>query len=115
MKLTKTNMKNKKYKALRVLKGASIEDIPAIREDFEKQAIVAGASMLETEAGFEFDTGQFFLKPKNKKETIGILNCGASYAKFNDVRIEYTDINITDPICLNFETEYANYSIQGIL
>ena len=115
MKLTKTNMKNKKYKALRVLKGASIEDIPAIREDFEKQTIVAGASMIETNEGFEFNTGQFFLKPKNKKETIGILNCRASYAKFNDVRIEYTDINITDPICLNFETEYANYSIQGIL
>jgi hypothetical protein len=111
--MTKSELKGNTYKTLRIVKGLSVEDIPAIRENILSQIEgIDGASMNETETSFDISNGQFILKPVQKRETIGKLVCGASYASFNGARIEYKDMDLHAEMC-SFETSNATYSIHA--
>lgn len=94
----KTSLKGKTFACILTNKGSNIEDIPAMRELYETQLkeinAVQGkevATMTETETAFEFNNGQFILKPVRPKTQKGKLVCGPSFATFEGVRIEYKD------------------------
>ena len=111
---TKSELKGRKYKCLRVIKGAAVEDIPAIRRSFNEQiANIPNATMTETDTAFEFNNGQFLLKPKQHRETVGILDCTRSFALFDGIRIEYTDMDNVFACC--FETANAKYAIHAVI
>ena len=74
---------------------------------------VQGATMTETDTAFEFNNGQFLLKPKQPRETIGVLDCTKSFATFDGVRIEYKNIENVFASC--FETKNAQYAIHAEL
>ncbi len=60
----KTQLKNHKFKALRVVKGFAFEDIPQMRANLLSQIEgIPNATMNEDESGFHFSNGQFVLKP----------------------------------------------------
>jgi hypothetical protein len=109
---TKKSLKGRTFNALRIIKGASIELIPAMRKELQRKVdLIDGAVMTETETAFEFNNGQFVCKPKQHKEQLGIIKFGPSYATFDGVRIEYKDIEL-DGAYMNFETSNANYSLH---
>lgn len=111
---SKQELRGRRYKCLRVVKGLSVEDIPAIRSSLKAQIDkIDGATMTETENSFDFNNGQFFLKPKQKREQIGILDCTKSFATFDGVRIEYRDMENVFACC--FETSNAKYAIHGVI
>jgi hypothetical protein len=109
MGITKKSMRGRKFNVLRIIKGAAIEDIPTIRKNI-KAAItgIPEAVLTETETSFELNNGQFFMKPKQKRETAGTLTCGATFADFEGCRIEYKDMILNDNF---FETGNAFYTI----
>jgi len=110
---SKASLKGRTFRALRVVKGATIEDIPAMRKSFEYQvASNPGAEMTETPTAFEFNNGQFVLKPIQPKETIGKLVCKATFAEFDGVRIEYTAMTLHANMA-SFETPNATYAIHA--
>jgi hypothetical protein len=111
---SKKELKGKQFKCLRIVKGLTIDDIPAMRESYKAQISgITDASMTETDTAFEFSNGQFVVKPKQEKETIGILDCTKSYAMFDGVRIEYTDMQDVFASC--FETTNAQFAIHAII
>jgi hypothetical protein len=111
---TKAELKGKRFKCLRILKGAGVEDIPAIRASLQKQIeTIPGAVMTEDESAFTFNNGQFIFKPKQPKEKIGVLDCGPTFATFEGVRIEYKDIENVFACC--FETNFAKYAIHAAI
>ena len=110
----KKDLKGKKFKCTRIASLASIEDIPGMREHFQKQIDkLDGATMTETVTAFEFSNGQFVLKPKHKKELAGVLDFTRSVVIFKhadgQVRIEQSDIKIIDETTI--ETSSAIYKI----
>ena len=109
---TKSELKGKRYKCLRILKGYGLEDIPAMRKSIVSQVEAQGGKVDETEDAWNFGC-QFIMKPKNKKETIGVLDCTKSFAAFDGVRIEYKDIENVFASC--FETKHAKYAIHAII
>ena len=110
----KKELKGKRYKCLRVVKGLSIEDIPTMREQLASQIKgIDGVSMMETPDGFEISNGQFLLKPKCNKETIGVLDCTRTFATFDGVRIEYSEMKNVFASC--FETGFAQYAIHATI
>ena len=111
---TKSNLKGRKFRALRVVKGLSTEDIPALRANLKAQIEgIEGATMTETDSLFEFSNGQFVMKPKQPKELVGVVTFGPTYATFNNIRIEYKSITIGK--YADFETDYAHYSFHAEL
>lgn len=108
--MNKFELKGKTFTAIRTLKGYGIEDIPALRESFQSQiAGIPDAKMTETDTAFEFNNGQFFLKPKAPKVCTGKLVCGATFAKFENCRIEYSSMTMSGKV---IETEFASYVLQ---
>jgi hypothetical protein len=108
---TKKSLKGKKFKALRVAKGLSVESIPRMRKAIQDSIKdIPEAILTETETSFELNNGQFWLKPKTKKETIGILDCIGSFITFENCRIEWKDFKPLGFSC--FETESFTYSIH---
>ena len=84
-----------------------------MRDSFAKQiANIPGATMEETDEAFNFSNGQFVLKPKRKRETLGFLKCGPTFATFAGSRIEYADMTINSDFA-TIETEYSTFSIHG--
>ena len=115
---TKKDLKGQRFKALMINKGTSIEDIPAIREALKNQIKgCPSAIMTETETTFEFNNGQFILKPKRHREQLGILDCTKSYAEFNGCRIEYSDMKVEDKAIgyACFETEFSEIAIHALI
>lgn len=110
----KSELKGKRFKALRVNKGASIEDIPEMRRILQERVdAVDGAELTETDTAFEINNGQTFLKPKRHKEQMGILDCTKSYAMFNGERIEYTELVNVCPD--NWDTKTSEFAIHGTI
>ena len=112
---TKTELKGKKYRCLRILKGASIEDIDAMEENIKAQLKAQGydfSDWISDETSWKFGS-QFIMKPKQKKEVVGVLDCTKSYATFDGVRIEYKNIENLFACC--FETSNAKYAIHATL
>lgn len=109
---TKSELKGKKYKCLKVVKGYAIDDIPTMRKKIIEQVEAQGGKVEETETAWNFGN-QFILKPKQKREEIGTLDCTKSYAMFNGIRIEYTDIQNVFASC--FETSNAKYAIHALI
>ena len=110
---TKSELKGRKFKALRIVNGLSIDDIPAIRKNLQSQVDkIQGAKLTETDSAFELNSGQFFLKPVQPKEKIGVLECGSTFAEFDGVRIEYNNIELETPYN-SFKTDNAVYAIHG--
>ena len=73
---TITSLKTIQGKTFRkVVTGAStVEDIPTIIADYEKQiAGIEGASMEVKDGRIDFSNGQFVMLPKLKREAIGKL------------------------------------------
>lgn len=110
----KSELKGKRFKCLRIVKGLSLSDIPQMRENLQSQIDeIKGASMTETDTAFEVDNGQFFMKPVQEKEKIGILDCTRSFATFDGARIEYKDIS--NVFASSFETGNATYAIHATI
>ena len=110
---TKKSIKGKTFKVLRIVNGSSIEDIPAIRQNLQGQIEnIDGATMEETETVWNFNNGQFVMKPACHRETLGFLKCGPSFAKFDGCRIEYKDMTIDSDFAI-IETPFAKYAIHG--
>lgn len=110
----KTQLKGKVFKCLRVVKGWAVEDTDDIRTNILKAIEdVPKVEMTETETAFELNNGQFFMKPKQKREQIGVLDCTRSYATFDGVRIEYKDMDNLWGSC--FETTNAKYAIHAFI
>jgi len=110
MKLTKKNLKNRSFKCLRTIKGLTVDLIPAIKQDLLKFCKDNNLILTENEMLFEMSNGQFFFKPKQTKIVKDILVCKSTYCLFNDVRIEYKDINILSDT--SFDTNNAIYLIM---
>ena len=111
--MTKASLKGTTHKCLRIVKGLSIEDIPAMRKQLKQaEKDNKGAILTETNTSFEFNNGQFYLKPKQHRETTGFIVFGPSFAKFNGVRIEYKNMDLDGDYAI-FETDNAKYSLQG--
>lgn len=111
---SKKELKNRNFVCRRILKGNAIEDIPKMREYL--QSLVdknEGAVMTETDRAFNFNNGQFVLKPTLPRQKLAKLECGSTYARFDGMRIEYTDIH--NVFACSFETETAEYSIKSEL
>lgn len=111
--MTKSELKGKVINCTRIAKGHAIEDIPALREHFQKQVeSIPDASMKETETAFEFNNGQFFLKPVINRVINGTLDFGKTWIVFRHskglLRMSYTDITI---ISEGIETKSATYNI----
>jgi len=111
--MTKSELKGKKYKCLRIIKGYAIEDIAEMSKNIYSQIEAQGGRVTEDESGWSFGS-QFIMKPKQKREQIGLLDCTKSYADFDGVRIEYKDIDLHAGLC-SFETSNATYSIHGLI
>lgn len=110
----KTQLKGKVFKCLRVVKGLAVEDIDGMRKEILKALDNAPSlTMKETETAFHISNGQFFLKPKQKREQVGVLDCTRSFATFDGVRIEYKDMSNFWGSC--FETENAKYAIHALI
>lgn len=108
--MKKAELKGKKFKTVRTVKGWSVEDIPLIRQTLQERIKdIPEAEMIEDENGFHFNNGQTFHKPVQAKELEGVLDCGPSFAKFEGVRIEYKNMNIDENV---IETENAIYKIM---
>lgn len=111
--MKKSELKGRKFKAVRTVKGWAIEDIPLIRQTLQERIKdIPEAEMTEDENGFHLNNGQTFHKPVQAKELEGVLDCGPSFAKFEGVRIEYKNMSIEGNI---METENAIYEIKGEL
>jgi len=109
---SKKELKGSRYKCLRVIKGASVEDIPAMRKNIISQVEAQGGKVTEDEKSWNFGN-QFLLKPVQKRELIGILDCIGSYATFNGSRLEYKNMQNVFAAC--FETDNAKFAIHGII
>lgn len=114
--MNKADLKNKTFNCVRTNKGQSIEDIPNMREHLLKQvAELPGAEMTETDTSFEFNNGQFIMKPAIMREVVGVLDCRPTFIAFlsaeHVVRIEYKDITITGNI---IETTNSTYKISNL-
>ena len=107
---TKTELKGSRYRCLRIIKGASIEDIPAMRKNITKQVAEQGGKVTEIKTAWNFGN-QFITKPKQPREKIGVLDCTGSYATFDGVRIEYKNMQNVFAAC--FETENAKFAIHA--
>lgn len=107
--MTKQSLKGKTFPATRELTGRlAIEDIPAMRKNLAEQVKnTPGAVMTETATEFGFNNGQFIIKPKAYKKTEGLLKFGATFARFNNCRIEYKDLVIT---ATGIKTDFAQYT-----
>lgn len=110
---TKNDLKGKVFNCTRISKLSSVEDIPEMREHYQTQIdLIDGAEMTETETGFEFNNGQFVLKPHMKREIEGKLDCTKTFILFQHpggvLRIEYKDIRV-EP--LEIDTTAAIYRI----
>ena len=109
----KSTLLGRTFKALRINKGLSIEDIPEIRKRLLDQIKdIKGAIMTETDTAFEFNSGQFYLKPVTNKETLGKLVFGPSFARFNNVRVEYKNMMIDSDFSL-IETENSTFALHS--
>ena len=107
---TKKELHGKTFQAIRKSKGLGIESIPAMRESFLAQvAAYPEAEMTETDTAFEFNNGQFILKPTKSKESAGVMVCGSTFITFEGIRIEYKDITINSQ---GFDTNAATYIIK---
>lgn len=101
---TKKELKGKKFLVERTIKDGilTVDDIPSMREQFQKQVddfcekTGKTASMIETEDAFKFSNGQFVMKPKYEKVKTDILDCKATFMKFGNVRIEYDGLVFSD-------------------
>lgn len=110
----KAHLKGKVFKCLRVVKGLAVEDIDGMRKEILKAIEnIPEAKLTETETAFELNNGQFFLKPKQKREQVGVLDCTRSFATFDGVRIEYKDMGNFWGSC--FETDNAKYAIHALI
>lgn len=112
---TKKELKGKKFLVERTIKDGilTVDDIPSMREHFQKQVddfVATGkiASMKETEDAFEFSNGQFVIKPKYEKVKTDMLDCKATFMEFGSVRIEYDELTFSDN---GFENARATYRI----
>jgi hypothetical protein len=110
---TKSDLKGRTFYALRLIKGLAIEDIPLLRKDITEQIEAQGGTVTENETSFCFGC-QVFMKPVQKREVKGKLICGASYATFNNSRIEYKDMTI-HPGMSSFDTKNASFAIHSEL
>lgn len=108
--MTKKSLKGKTCKCLMVIRGKTIEDIPAMREAIKNAIKDKPETILnETDTTFELNNGQFWFKPRRHRETLGQITFSPTFVDFDGMRIEYKELKITGTGIL---TDFAEYVLM---
>lgn len=78
---------NEGKQLLRIIeRGSTIDDYESLKENLFKQAREHNITWTEDDDGIKFSNNQFFMKPKQKKESIVTIKC-----RSNDIIITPVD------------------------